>query len=432
MFWSVSFDYNTLDYKYNMLRIDLANLGFEITQQNSKLQEFTEVKKKILSRQQGFLDLPFDSKNLENVQSFIKSIQGKYSTVVLIGIGGSSLGPKCILQALGQQSKKTVYIIDNIDPDEIFGVHGKLDYTQTLFLVVTKSGTTPETIATYLYFREKANELHLDPKNHFVYITDPENGYLRTKGVEEGITMFEIPQNVGGRFSVLSNVGLVFAALVGVNLEEMLDGAAKVTSEFLSDEIGLNNSWNLGQAQYLSGQNGKNIVVVFPYSSRLNSFGDWYVQLLSESIGKEFDLNGNQVNVGLTPVPAVGATDQHSQLQLFKEGPNDKLIVFLNVLNFEHQVSITSIDHKGLEYLSGHTFNELIQAEYQATKQSLTESGKPNISIEIPEVTAFYLGQLFQTMELAVACIGELYNIDTFNQPGVERGKVLTKEILMR
>jgi len=414
-----------------MLKINLANLGFKIDEKQQNKMDFSVAKSKILSRQQGFLDLPLDAQNLENVLSFANSVQGKYKNIVLIGIGGSSLGPKCILQALGQKSQKAVFIVDNIDPDEILGVHEKLDYNQTLFLVITKSGTTPETIATYLYFREKANELHLDPKNHFVFITDPENGYLRAKGNEEGITMFDIPQNVGGRFSVLSNVGLVFAALVDVDIKELLLGAAKVTTDFLNDEKGINNSWSLAQTQYLSGQNGQNIVVIFPYSSRLNSFGDWYVQLLSESVGKELDLNGSIVNVGLTPVPAVGATDQHSQLQLFKEGPNDKLIVFLNVLNFEHEVKIPSIDHKSLEYLSNHTFNELIQAEYQATKQSLTESGKPNISIEIPEVSAFYLGQLFQTMELAVTCIGELYNINTFDQPGVERGKVLTKEILM-
>jgi glucose-6-phosphate isomerase len=414
-----------------MIKIDFTNLSFNINENGNLPLDFTDVRNKILNRNQGFLDLPFEQGNLAKVIEFTNQRSEKYSNIVLIGIGGSSLGPKCIFQALGQRSNKQVYIVDNIDPDEIYMLDSKLDYTQTLFLVVTKSGTTPETIATYLYFRERANQLQLNPGDHFVFVTDPENGYLREQGKQEQITMFDLPQNVGGRFSVLSNVGLVFSALLGVDIAQMLSGAAQVTSEFLGDESGSTSSWNLAKAQFFSGQNMQNIVVIFPYSSRLNSFGDWYVQLLSESIGKEFDLDGKKVNVGLTPLPAVGATDQHSQLQLFKEGPDDKLIIFLNVLSFENQVKIPSISHKGLEYLSNHTFNELIQAEYQATKQSLTESHKSNISIEIPEVNAFYLGQLFQTMELSVACIGELYNINTFDQPGVERGKVLTKEILI-
>ena len=388
------------------------------------------VKKLILSRNQGFIDLPKNQDNLQEVLEFEVLTNKKYSTIVLIGIGGSSLGPKCILQALGGKTDKKVYIVDNIDPDEILSVSVKLNFEETLFLVVTKSGTTHETIATYLYFRDKTDYFGLEAAKHFVFITDPVNGYLRNLSKKEGIPVFDIPENVGGRFSVLSNVGLVFAALIGIDIQELLTGASDMADSFFKDSDDLNQAWKLAKIQYELSLKGKNIQVVLPYSSRLNSFGHWYVQLLSESIGKELSLNGETVNVGLTPIPAVGATDQHSQLQLFKEGPNDKLILFLNVLNFEFQVKIPSIDYKGLEYLSNRSFNELIQAEFEATKESLTESNRPNLTISITEVNAYYLGQLFQMFELSVACLGELYNVDTFNQPGVERGKVLTKEIL--
>jgi glucose-6-phosphate isomerase len=423
-----------------MLQINLENLKhLYITNQTHSLDienilktsmDFSTIKELIISRNQGFLNLPQDYENLEKVINFHVQNSFKFSTIVLIGIGGSSLGPKCILQALGGQTEKQVFIVDNIDPDEIQNVSQKLNFEETLFLVITKSGATPETIATYLYFREKADLAGLSVYEHFVFVTDPQKGYLRELSRQENIPVFDIPENVGGRFSVLSNVGLLFAALIGVDVKRLLKGADEINRKFLEDKNGVNEAWQLAKIQYELGQKGKNIQVVLPYSSRLNSFGDWYVQLLSESIGKELSLNGEKVNAGLTPIPAVGATDQHSQLQLFKEGPNDKLILFLNVLSFDFQVKIPAINHAGLEYLSNHTFNKLIQAEFEATKQSLAESNRPSLTIEITEVDAFHLGQLFQLFELSVACLGELYQIDTFNQPGVERGKVLTKEIL--
>jgi glucose-6-phosphate isomerase len=426
----LTLDINNLETVYSSndqhsLDLNSLNLGLPLNQ--------ADTIQRIISRKQGFLDLPNDLENLNKILDFTGKVDKNLENLVLVGIGGSSLGPKCIYQALGNHSAfKKVIIIDNIDPDEIYEVSSNLDYSKTLFLIVTKSGTTPETVATYLYFREKAKEHNVDITKHFVFITDSNKGYLREVSNQEGIPSFEIPDNVGGRFSVLSNVGLVFAALIGVDIKALLEGAADLNQQFLNQDKEGEIAWKLASIQYLLDQKGKNINVIMPYSSRLNSLGDWYTQLLSESIGKEFDLSGNVVNVGPTPLPALGATDQHSQLQLFKEGPHNKLIIFLYIQNFDQKVIIPEISDNNLKYLSNHTFQELIQAEYQATALSLTESNRPNITINLPQLDAYNLGQLFQLFELSVASLGEFYDIDTFNQPGVERGKVLTKEILQK
>jgi len=426
----LTLDINNLQAVYSSkdqhsLDLNSLNLGLPLNQ--------TDAIKRIISRKQGFLDLPSDLENLNNIFDFTEKVDKNLENLILVGIGGSSLGPKCIYQALGNHSAfKKVRIVDNIDPDEIYEVSSDLDYSKTLFLIVTKSGATPETVATYLYFRENAKQQNLDIPKHFVFITDPNKGYLREVSNQEGIPSFEIPDNVGGRFSVLSNVGLVFAALIGVDIKVLLEGAAVLNQQFLNQDKEGDIAWKMASIQYLLDQKGKNINVIMPYSSRLNSLGDWYTQLLSESIGKEFDLSGNVVNVGPTPLPALGTTDQHSQLQLFKEGPHNKLIIFLYIQNFDQKVIIPEINDNNLKYLSNHTFQELIQAEYQATALSLTESNRPNITINLPQLDAYNLGQLFQLFELSVASLGEFYDIDTFNQPGVERGKVLTKEILQK
>ncbi len=392
--------------------------------------ELNRVKTQILSRNQGFIDLPSDIANLDLITDFTSKNRAKYTSIVLIGIGGSSLGPKCLLQALGDQNSTPVHILDNIDPDEIATVSEHLDYNGTLFLIITKSGTTPETIATYLHFKAKVAELGLLANEHFVFITDPGENYLQEIAKLEHIPVFEIPANVGGRFSVLSSVGLVLGGFLGFDLKELLAGAAAINQDFLADTKADNQIWQLAKIQFELAKLGKNMAVIMPYSSRLNSFGHWYTQLFSESLGKEFDRTGNLVNVGITPIPAVGATDQHSQLQLFKAGPNDKLVIFIQVLEFDHQIFIPKIEHPSLAYLSGQSLNNLIRSEYQATSQSLTESNRANLTITIPKVNAFYLGQLFQFFELTVACLGELYEINTFDQPEVERGKILTKQIL--
>ena len=179
---------------------------------------------------------------------------------------------------------------------------------------------------------------------------------------------------------------------------------------------------------------GKNITVFMPYSSQLKIMANWYTQLLSESVGKQLDQEGSEVFAGVTPLPALGATDQHSQLQLFQEGPHDKLVVFVEVEKFASELKIPSLwsTEDNLDYLKNKTFNQLIQAEFEGTRNSLTESLRPNITLKVDQVNEYSLGELFMFLEISVAFLGEILNIDTYNQPGVERSKILARQILSK
>ncbi len=388
--------------------------------------KFTEIYELAKSRQQGFWDLP--DQNIDSILEFAKKTQGKFTDIVILGIGGSMLGPICLLGAFENQTvgkNPKVHCLDNIDSDQIALVESQINLEKTLFLVQTKSGTTPETLAQYFYFRSLVEKNDLDVKEHFVFITDPEVGYLRQVAIRENITSFAIPANVGGRFSVLSPVGLVIGALYGLNIAKILTGAKNSLSE-----KALKSSFDLACIQYLLSQKGKSINVLMPYSSRLRLLANWYTQLLSESIGKEYNLKGQIVNTGITPLPALGATDQHSQLQLFKEGVNDKLLIFINVLNKENSVLIGQNLPDAFDYLNGKTFDDLLQAEFKGTVQSLTESNRPNVTLEIEKLDETSLGEIFMFFQVSVAFLGELLEINTFDQPGVERSKVLTREFL--
>ena len=422
-----------------MLNLDFTNLdaiskntfdqfGLGTNQQSPVQSQFDHYWSLVESRGQGFIDLPFDLEIAQSLKNYVQGINGKYDSVVILGIGGSMLGPKCILDALYSpvHSRLRFYCLDNIDPYKIAEVESQIKLEKTLFLVQTKSGGTPETIAQYLYFRSKIDHSQLAAANHFVFVTDPQKGYLRQIANKENITTFDIPENVGGRFSVLTPIGLLAAELAGLDTVKLLSGAGDVVTK------NLKIAYLLGYTQYQLVNKGQNINVIMPYSSRLKTFAEWSVQLLSESLGKEFDLNNKIVHAGLTPLPAVGATDQHSQLQLFAEGPNDKLIIFIKPTDYQVTLDIPYTDEPSLSYINNHSFNELLDAEFEGVKQALTESNRPNLTINISKVDEYHLGALFMLFELTTAFVGEMMNIDTFNQPGVERSKILSRENLVR
>jgi glucose-6-phosphate isomerase len=418
-------------------------------------EDFQTYQQRIISRGQGFLELPNQSPNVENIKSFSEEVREKYEDIVVIGIGGSMLGPQTIQQALDVMStrwergvKFRVHFVDNSDPFVTQEVASQVNLEKTLFLVQTKSGSTPETLAQYFYFRQWVDNLYLPAKEHFVFVTDPEDGYLRQVAQEEGIPSFPIPSNVGGRFSVLSSVGLLLAGLLNLDIEHLLAGAKAVVNtyfygtESLEDgSYGLKlaegwwvdrSAYELASMQWSLYKQGVNMTVLMPYSNRLQTLAKWYTQLLSESIGKKYNLEKKVTHTGITPVPALGATDQHSQLQLFQEGPTDKLIMFVEVQNHQSQRYLPE-EYTNLEkfnFLQNRSLEDLIQAELQGTRQSLTESEKPNVTLSIPRVDEYSLGGMFMFLELSVAFLGEFLNINTFDQPGVERSKILTKKIL--
>jgi glucose-6-phosphate isomerase len=390
------------------------------------------------SRKQGFYRIFEDKKYIKDIEEYAKSVKGKFSDIVLLGIGGSALGTICLNESLKpiytkelsykkkHPSYPRLHVIDNIDPEWIDAVNKLINYKKTLFIVVTKSGTTPETMAQYCFFRKKANEKRLDPKKHFVFITDPDNGLLRKIGKAEKIPCFEVPKNIGGRFSVLTPVGLLPAKLIGINIKEMMSWA-EVMKDMLTAKSWKNNlPWQLAAIQYLLYKKGKKIDVLMPYSQKLQRFSDWFKQLLAESIGKK--------HIGITPVNALGATDQHSQSQLFNEGPNDKLIIFLQILNHGKNIKIPVILPKAeeLKFMRNVSFGQLLDTEMEGTRMALTKNNRPNITICMDELDAGHMGFLFMLFEGATALLGEMMNVNAFNQPGVELSKIITKELLLK
>ncbi len=386
---------------------------------------------KIKDRKQGFYKVIDDDQALDEIQNFATSVQGKFDHVVICGIGGSALGPICLRDAFTHffsTSTPELHVLENIDPDFLGEAVDYLNLDRTLFLIISKSGGTPETVAQYMFFRSLVEDKSLEVKDHFVFVTDPEKSLLREIGNKEDINMFDIPPSVGGRFSVQTAVGLLPAALIGIDIKSLIEGMRDMRDSFLNKKFDQNLPFQLACTQTSSYLKGKPQNIIMPYHTKLRQFGAWCVQLIAESTGK-FTEDGR--NVGITPVPSLGVTDQHSQVQLFAEGPNDKLVVFIGVENFKKVLDIpVSVDSPKTNFLEGKTFKDLLHAEQQATAQALTENDRPNITITIPELTPYYLGQLFMLFEGATAFWGEFFEIDAFNQPGVERGKVLTREIL--
>lgn len=389
--------------------------------------------KQIEDREQGFYKVIDDTALIEKINSFALSTEGKYDHIVVLGIGGSALGAICLQKSLTHLfSQPRLRVLDNIDPVMMTELEDVLQLKRTLFVVVTKSGGTPETLSQYMYFRNLCNNANLDAREHFIFVTDPEKGFLRKIANEEGIIAFDVPPNVGGRFSVLTAVGLLPAKLAGIQLEEILEGAKEMRDAFLSENPAENLPFKLATIQYLLYKKGKSINVLTPYAQKLIRFADWYRQLLAESIGKKLDNIGDEVNVGITPVNALGATDQHSQSQLYNEGPNDKLHIFIKINNMGAELPIPMLypDEERIQYLKDVSFNRLIHTEMQGTVESLTKNDRPNITLEIEELNARTLGELFLLFEGATAFLGEFFDINAFDQPGVELSKEITKQLL--
>ncbi|MBI4231790.1 glucose-6-phosphate isomerase [Candidatus Peregrinibacteria bacterium] len=401
-----------------MIKLDTQNLT-NIEPKNELISSYLE---KIHARKQGFYEILDDQDNLEKIKAFTAANK-HWEHIVLLGIGGSSLGPICLQQALTHLYKSPkLQVLDNIDPVMISEIEDIIDYAKTLFIVVTKSGTTPETLSQYYYFRKQAETKGLNISEHFVFVTDPKKGILREIANEEGITAFDIPENVGGRFSVLTAVGLLPAALLNLDIDKLMSGARSARALFLSPDPAANLPFKLANIQYELSKQGKIMTVMFPYAQKLIRLADWYRQLLAESIGKKLDNKGNIVFAGLTPINALGVTDQHSQSQLYNEGPNDKFFIFLEVDDHGPELKIPVYGDGKL------SFGQLLEIEKRATEESLTKNDRPNITIKLDSVSEESLGELFLLFEGSIAFLGEFFNINAFDQPGVELSKILTKQ----
>lgn len=430
-----------------MLSIDFKNLAKVSSRHGVTQKQLTRLSRRlplylrrIHAKKQGFYHVIDDTETVREVLAYAKEQKGKFDHVVVLGIGGSSLGTICLQQSLGHlyehekknRNRPTLHVLDNIDPILIQEVQDVIHLEKTLFVVVSKSGTTPEILSQFMYFKKRLEAKKLSVTKHMVFVTDPKEGFLVDIANTEGVTTFSIPPNVGGRFSVLTPVGLLPAALIGLDIKKLLKGAQDMRDQFVSDKAGTNLPFKLASVQYLMGKKGKHMHVMIPYAQKLIRFSDWYRQLLAESIGKEVDNSGRRVNVGLTPINALGATDQHSQSQLYNEGPNDKLFMFIHATKLATKTTIPALYPKDdrTTFMKGASFNALIDVEREATTKSYTQKDRPNLTIQIDAVDAYHLGQLFMLFEGATAFLGEFYNINAFNQPGVELAKILTKKYL--
>ncbi len=394
----------------------------------------------------GFMELPYqEQKIISDIKKLVEEKKDIENFVVL-GIGGSALGSIALRSALkdsyhnnfaeARRGYPRLFVPDNVDPERFKSLLNNLDLEKTVFNVISKSGGTAETMSLFLIIcQEIIDKLSRDRlSEHIIATTSKDSGYLIEIAKKENLPVFNIPDNVGGRFSVLTPVGLVFAAFAGIDIELLLAGARAMAVRCENDNIWENPAYLNGLLQYLAFQEGKNISVMMPYSHALRDFADWYRQLWAESLGKKYNRDGEEIHAGPTPVKALGATDQHSQAQLYMEGPYDKVITFLEVENFAEKVDIPPAysNLEGVSYLGGHSLNELLITEKKATELALTRRNRLNETIIIPEVNEFTMGQLFYMFELQTAFIGELFNINAFNQPGVELGKNYAYGILGR
>ena len=393
-----------------------------------------------------WMNLGYNEETVWYVKEFAAMVDGRFDNVLVLGIGGSALGAQALSEALlkpywnlldkkQRDNLPKIFFLDNIDPDQITALLDILDLEKTLVNVITKSGSTAETMSQFMIIKDRLQELLGDNyRKNIVATTDKQAGILRQLANEEGYKTFVVPDDVGGRFSVFSAVGLVPLALVGIDIDEIIRGIKIMDLTLKNTDITKNIAAQNALIHYLMDkQKGKYLSVMMPYSSRLKYVSDWYVQLWAESLGKEFDRDGVKINNGPTPLKALGATDQHSQIQLYNEGKNDKVITFIRVDEFDNELAIPSIfEYTGLNYLSGKTINRLINAEADATAVTLADYKRPNLTIRLPKINEYYLAQLFYMFEMQTAIIGELYNIDAFNQPGVEQAKNYTYALMGR
>ncbi len=386
-------------------------------------------------------DLPYNQDDVcDEIISYVEDVKDKFDAFVVLGIGGSALGPMAVQQAINHPYYNEIsrekrggyprfYVADNVDPEKLVYLFETIDITKTMFNVISKSGSTSETMSQFMIIKKMLEEKLGEKANeHIVCTTDKENGNLIKIAKEEGYKTFIIPAGVGGRFSELTPVGLLPAAFCGINIKELLKGAAVMDEMCKNDDIYKNPAYMYSILNYLSIKNGQNICVMMPYADSLKFISDWYAQLWAESLGKKYDNDGKEVYAGSTPVKALGATDQHSQVQLYAEGPFDKIITFIGVEKFKKSITIPEIytDIPSLGFLAGVTQDELIKTEQIATEYALLKAGKPNMTITLPEVNENTLGQLLYLFEVATAFTGELLNINAFDQPGVEEGKNAT------
>jgi len=431
------------------MRLDFNNIlanqigrehGLSRSELNGFINQYSHIIKETdQERQNGklpFLDLGYE--DISCIEKIAKKQSRYFQDFVVLGIGGSALGTRTLHNALNppfynllssQQRKNhpRLFVLDNVDPEETAALFKLINPKKTLFNVISKSGETVETLAAFLSaIKILKKALGKDYKKNLIITTDPEKGFLRKFALTEGVVSFEVPDGVEGRDSVLSPVALLPAAFTGINIKGLLQGARAMDKRCTESTPQNNPAYMVALINFLlDTRKNKNIVVLMPYTNALKELCEWFKQLWAESLGKRYSLDGKEIFTGPTPLSSIGATDQHSLIQLYNEGPNNKLIIFIEIEKFLDSVKIPKLfkNEPNVDFLQGKSFNELMKAEKKGTEISLTQNHRPNYTIRLPYISEETMGGLIYFWELTTVYAGNLYNVDVFNQPGVEAGK---------
>ncbi|MDR0625557.1 MAG: hypothetical protein LBF72_03940 [Holosporales bacterium] len=353
----------------------------------------------------------------------------KFQRVIIFGVGGSCLGGK-LLASLKKKAGPTITFFDNVDSNEWANLFEDVDINSTGVISISKSGNTTETLCQTFMAIQHWSSVQIG--NHFLFITDPGSSALRELADSYEIECFDHPIGIGGRFSIFSVVGLLPALISGTDATQVIRGAKIAVQNFLESGASINNTV-LANSFFLDNmfKNNINIAVLFCYANRLLPFASWYSQLLAESLGKKE--NGNsEKRFGLTPVTALGTVDQHSQLQLYVDGPKDKSFTMLSLGDHPEtgEVDVGNVWHPISRVLHGHSMAELLRAHQQVTTHTLLQNGAPVRLIHIPRWDEPTLGELLMFSILETIATGLLWNIDPFDQPGVKQGKSGVIEVM--
>jgi len=421
-------------------------IGSEHGLSDSKLKELAQITTPIVEKlndaRAPYRQLPYNQNYPADVKKTALDLRDDCENFVVLGIGGSALGNIALQTALNPYMYNTdknqrsagprLFVFDNVDPVQLGSflqwVGDKLD--KTVFNVISKSGRTAETACQFLVIRQMLEDKlgAKLAKEQIIATTDPKQGTLRKIADSFGYRTLEVPEGVGGRFSVLSPVGLLSAAVCGIDIDQLLAGARAMDEKVSKTDFYKNPAAINAAINFHYYNRGKTISVMMPYSYALKDLADWYRQLWAESLGKAKNLSGDNVHIGPTPVKALGATDQHSQVQLYRQGPNDKLFTFLQVENFATEVQIGQAPDcaKELDYLTGVKMSKLLNSEKLATEYAIIKDNRPCLSLIFDKVDAFSVGQFIYLYEVTTSIAGRLFGINTYDQPAVELGKEAT------
>ena len=382
----------------------------------------------------GWYNLPeADAARVKETAEWLRS----YDAVVHVGIGGSALGNLMLHQALlpmyrneapGGADSPRFYLADNPDPDKARAIWERVAGSRVALIGVSKSGSTAETMSQFLWFRSMMESVRgSSVDGDVLVITDPKGGAFRAYAQATGCRSLEIPPSVGGRFSVLSPCGLVTASALGADIDALLAGASAM-KKFLADcDPAENPALSLASLHRYHERSGRPMAVVMPYANRLETFAEWFAQLWGESVGKD--------GMGTTPVRALGAIDQHSQVQLYTAGPDDKFYTLIDVAERPNEIDLPNVSDESLvslSYLSGQKMGEMLRCEAKSTAAALVKAGRPVAWIELDRIDAHTVGALVFFYEYVTAITGRLMGIDPFDQPGVEQGKKYTYGMMGR